>query len=120
MTDRDDDTGGFRCDRPSLCPPPRIGNAGEFSPDEPYYFGTCPHCDGNDGFIHIGRDEWFLCRMCKVTWCTGSELNEWRRQSEEYQIAAYDHVDFGSYRSLDFDGRLPTHDDIVAFWRRRY
>ena len=39
------------------------------------YFGLCPHCHDNDGFINLGRGHWFLCHEHKVMWFIGSNLS---------------------------------------------
>jgi hypothetical protein len=69
--------------------------------------------------LHIGRDEWFICREHRLAWCSGSELNEWRRQDEAHQLRAYDELDLGSYNTVDPEGSVPPRDKIIAFWRRR-
>ena len=48
------------------------------------YWGGCPACYGNDGFLNAGRDHWFICREHKVRWWYGSNLfSIWRDQSRE-------------------------------------
>jgi hypothetical protein len=38
------------------------------------YFGVCPTCGSNDGFLIIGRDHWFICKEHRVKWLVGSNL----------------------------------------------
>ena len=54
------------------------------------YFGLCPHCLNNDGYINVGRSHWFLCDEHKVKWCVGANLfSSWVDETEEEQRAAY-------------------------------
>ncbi len=48
------------------------------------YFGGCPHCGQNNGFINVGRDHWFLCDRHKTKWWYGSNIFScWRQEDEE-------------------------------------
>ena len=52
--------------------------------EEPGYFGGCPKCGRDDGYLNVGRCHWFVCDEHKTTWCVGSNLfSSWREQSEE-------------------------------------
>ncbi len=54
----------------------------EHEPDQ--YFGGCPHCGGQDGYLNLGRNHWFFCDRHKTTWCIGSNLfSGWRDETEE-------------------------------------
>lgn len=47
------------------------------------YFGGCPHCGQNDGYLNIGRDHWFRCNRHKTKWWTGSNLfSSWHDEDE--------------------------------------
>lgn len=47
-------------------------------------FGVCPICKGQDGFMNVGREHWFVCQEHKTKWFVGSNLfSSWRYQSEE-------------------------------------
>ncbi len=47
------------------------------------YFGGCPHCGLNDGYLNVGPNHWFTCDKHKVRWCGGSNLmGSWRAESE--------------------------------------
>ena len=49
-----------------------------------HYFGGCPECGGNDGFVNIGKLHYFVCDTHKTKWWVGSNLFScWRRQDEE-------------------------------------
>jgi hypothetical protein len=48
------------------------------------YFGNCPQCRKNDGFLNIGRSHWFICHEHKTKWCVGSNLfSNWRDETED-------------------------------------
>lgn len=48
------------------------------------YFGGCPYCLKNDGFLNVGRNHWFLCRTHKTKWCMGSnQFACWRQETTE-------------------------------------
>jgi hypothetical protein len=38
------------------------------------YFGSCPVCHGNDGYLNVGNDHWFICVTHKKKWCIGANL----------------------------------------------
>ena len=47
------------------------------------YFGGCPHCGQNDGFMNIGREHWFVCNKHKAKWHIGSNLfSGWEDEDE--------------------------------------
>lgn len=47
------------------------------------YFGGCPICKRNDGYMNYHRAHWFFCKTHKTTWCMGSNLfSSWRFESE--------------------------------------
>jgi hypothetical protein len=46
--------------------------------------GGCPHCQSNDGWLNIGRDEWAICHRHQVKWRLGSNLfSDWKNETEE-------------------------------------
>ena len=48
------------------------------------YFGGCPYCGGNDGYLNVERGHWFMCDRHKTKWCAGSNLfSGWRDENEE-------------------------------------
>ena len=54
-----------------------------FNPEEAYW-GICPACHRNDGYLNVGRDHWFVCHAHRVKWCIGSNLfSSWRYESRE-------------------------------------
>ena len=38
------------------------------------YWGICPKCLRNDGFLNVGRHNWVVCHEHKARWCVGSNL----------------------------------------------
>lgn len=61
---------------------------------EPNYFGDCPVCGGNDGYMNLGADHWFFCARHRTKWLVGANLfsshmdeseADWHRNHEELQ-----------------------------------
>jgi len=52
---------------------------------EPNYFGDCPRCKlgGNDGYLNLGRSNWFHCHLHRLRWCIGDLVTTWRQETEE-------------------------------------
>lgn len=47
------------------------------------YFGGCPVCGGNDGFLNSGPAEWFVCLKHGVKWFVGANLfSDWWDEDE--------------------------------------
>jgi hypothetical protein len=47
------------------------------------YFGSCPFCLDNDGYLNIQRAHYFYCRIHRVVWLAGENLfSSWREQSK--------------------------------------
>ena len=66
------------------------------------YFGLCPHCRSNDGYINVGRGHWFYCQEHRVKWFIGSNLfSWWREQSEAEQREIYDRLGFGKFQRIE-------------------
>ena len=60
------------------------------------YFGGCPHCGQNDGYMNIGREHWFVCGRHRTKWLAGSNLfSGWRDEDEatwernRFKLAGY-------------------------------
>ena len=50
----------------------------------PRHFGDCPYCGGNDGYINVGPNHWFVCRTHKVKWKAGKDnFPGWRSENEQ-------------------------------------
>ena len=41
---------------------------------QPGYYGGCPECHGNDGFLNVNRDHYFVCHEHGVYWPIGRSL----------------------------------------------
>jgi hypothetical protein len=39
-----------------------------------WYFGACPVCLGNDGYLNIGRSHYFTCNKHRACWKAGINL----------------------------------------------
>lgn len=49
-------------------------------PDD--FFGGCPHCGGNDGYVNLRRTHVFLCEKHKTAWVRGDNLfSSWRQET---------------------------------------
>lgn len=47
------------------------------------YFGGCPICWENDGYLNVSREHIFICREHKTAWNVGSNLFScWREENE--------------------------------------
>lgn len=54
------------------------------SSGEPGPFGGCPECGGEDGFLNVGREHWFVCARHRTKWFVGGNLfSGWRDEPEE-------------------------------------
>jgi hypothetical protein len=52
------------------------------------YFGACPRCGKNDGYLNVGRDHFFVCHEHKKYWRFGSNMfSSWREQTEDERAA---------------------------------
>ncbi len=71
-------------------------------PNSVEYHGGCPTCQGNDGYINIGRGHWFYCAEHRVCWFTGSNLfSSWRDETEAEQRATYDRLGFDTFTRIE-------------------
>lgn len=54
------------------------------------YFGGCPTCRGNDGYVNCGRLHVFFCKEHRVSWIFGANLfSSWREQTDAEQREQY-------------------------------
>jgi hypothetical protein len=54
------------------------------------YFGGCPTCGKNDGYLNAGRTHVFYCREHKVSWIFGANLfDSWKDETEDEQREKY-------------------------------
>jgi hypothetical protein len=55
------------------------------------YFGVCPICRRQNGYLNDGRDHWFVCNTHKTKWCVGSNLfDSWKHLTKEESFAQAD------------------------------
>lgn len=64
------------------------------------YFGGCPECGRNDGYLNVGREHWGMCDKHKTKWWIGSNLfSSWKEETEEEwkknaeRLSAYQEVE---------------------------
>ena len=61
--------------------PSRIKDEEVLRPGIDDMFGLCPKCLYEDGYLNLGREQWFYCLECKKTWNPGSNLlDSWRKE----------------------------------------
>lgn len=63
------------------------------------YFGVCPRCGQQDGYLNHGQHHWMVCHRCRVRWYIGSNLfDSWKVMTEEERdrdwltLAGYEEV----------------------------
>ena len=82
------------------------------------YFGVCPICRKNDGYINIGRGHWFFCEEHKVRWYIGSNLfSSWQEETKEEQREIFDKLEFGNYQDVEpirADFGPPPEEEMIA------
>jgi hypothetical protein len=76
---------------------------------EAEYFGVCPTCHKNDGYINIGTEQWFICEAHKVMWCIGSDVfSGWMSETEVEQRALREKLGIREYKLLEDEVLFPT------------
>lgn len=54
------------------------------------YFGGCPQCGGNDGYVNAGRTHVCFCLAHRVSWIAGANIfSDWRHETEAEQRERY-------------------------------
>jgi ssDNA-binding Zn-finger/Zn-ribbon topoisomerase 1 len=49
-----------------------------------HYFGACPKCGDQGGFMNVGRSHWVVCDEHQTKWCAGSNLfSSWQDETED-------------------------------------
>jgi hypothetical protein len=73
---------------------------GEAVEKPPNYFGDCPECHQNDGFLNVHKNHWFFCDEHQTRWHAGWNLfSGWREETEEewdlnaMQLSGYNEVE---------------------------
>jgi len=61
-----------------------VSNVIKLRPTTTEYWGGCPYCGTNDGYINLGAEHWFVCGAHQTKWCVGSNLfSGWQDDTEE-------------------------------------
>jgi hypothetical protein len=80
------------------------------------YFGVCPICRRQDGYLNNGHDHWFKCDTHRTKWCVGSNLfSSWRFMTPEESFAQVDRL--AGYREVEpFNiEKHGTADEMAAY-----
>jgi hypothetical protein len=100
-----------------------MSNVIQFEPRPEFtdYFGGCPECWRNDGYLNYGRDHWFVCHKHKVRWYVGSNLfSSWREEDEESWnenaklLSTYREVEEVTHLPPEYD-REEVNDEDIPF-----
>jgi hypothetical protein len=66
------------------------------------YFGGCPQCGKNDGYVNAGRTHIFFCKAHRTKWIFGANIfSDWRDQTEDEQRRVYDEIGLGDFTSVE-------------------
>ena len=66
------------------------------------YFGGCPECGKNDGYLNTGRTHVFMCKTHRTSWIAGSNLfSSWRNETEAEQRAKWDEVGMEDFKRVE-------------------
>ena len=81
-----------------------------------YYWGGCPQCGGNDGYVNVYKRHWFVCDAHKTMWCIGDNLfSSCRHETIEEQRQAWIARGLDEYREVK---PLPDLDAVEEAQRR--
>lgn len=48
------------------------------------YWGLCPICLHNNGYLNLRREHWYVCHEHRFRWCIGANLfSTWKFESPE-------------------------------------
>lgn len=79
------------------------------------YFGLCPECGGEDGYMNVGPCHWDVCDEHRVKWCIGSNVfSSWEDEPEVLhrenaeKLAFYREVE--PYRHPDPEWNIPPEE----------
>jgi len=77
------------------------------------YFGMCPICRKNDGYVNVGSSHWFICEEHRVRWCIGANVfSSWRDETESEQRRHCEKIGFD-----DFTDVKPFYPEIEGVQR---
>jgi hypothetical protein len=66
------------------------------------YFGLCPVCRKDGGYLNIGSVQWFFCKEHQKRWLVGANLFEdWKTQTEGEQRAFCFDIDFDHFEEVE-------------------
>lgn len=74
--------------------------------NSPHYFGGCPYCGDNAGYMNVGSNHWCVCDTHKTKWQIGSNLfSGWKNETEEeWKRNAYKLQNYMTVEPLPWDG----------------
>ena len=76
------------------------------------YFGGCPECGKNDGYLNTGRTHVFMCKTHRTSWIAGSNLfSSWRNETEAEQRAKWDEVGMEDFKRVEPIYPEPTEEE---------
>lgn len=79
--------------------------------DSGRYWGACPECGENDGFLNIHKEHWFVCHRHKVKWLVGTNLlSSWCYEDEDDWLA--NEAKLAEYTDIGVDGSSYDPDTI--------
>jgi hypothetical protein len=65
------------------------------------YFGGCPTCGKNNGYLNAGRSHRFYCVAHKTSWMVGANLfDSWRFETEEEQLAKWAEIGMSTFADV--------------------
>jgi hypothetical protein len=68
----------------------------------PDYFGGCPRCGRNDGYVNASKAHVFICREHKVCWTIGSNIfSSWKEQTEEEQRRIWNEIGLEDFTEVE-------------------
>jgi hypothetical protein len=66
------------------------------------YFGDCPICHKNDGYVNVGNDHWFICVTHKKKWGIGANLfSSAMDETPERQLQEQESLGFDSFEIVE-------------------
>jgi hypothetical protein len=73
-----------------------------FESSQDNYFGGCPICGKNEGYINVGSDHYCICTLHKKAWYVGSNLfSSCKDETKEEQQAVWDKLGMDDYEQVD-------------------
>jgi hypothetical protein len=80
------------------------------------YFGDCPICHKNDGYLNVGRNHWFICTAHKTKWCIGANLfSSAMDETPEQQRREQEELGFASFAVVEpFHPPPPSASDVTT------